>query len=81
MIKVLFFAQLREQLGCANVEVEWQTDLDTLQSALGKRDGGRWQALLEQPNIVRSVNQVAVYGNTELRDGDEVAFYPPVTGG
>jgi sulfur-carrier protein len=31
--------------------------------------------------MIRAVNQVVVDGNRALQDGDEIAFFPPVTGG
>jgi sulfur-carrier protein len=43
--------------------------------------GAAWRDVLAQDNMIRAVNQVVVPGNCTLRDGDEVAFFPPVTGG
>jgi sulfur-carrier protein len=84
MLKVLFFARVKEQLDCAAVDVEWTqalADLDALQQQLCAQGGSLWQEVLGQENIVRAVNQVITSGNAELADGDEVAFFPPVTGG
>jgi sulfur-carrier protein len=84
MVKVLFFARVREQLGCAVLELQWpQTgyDLDALQEQLCVERGAAWRAVLAQDNMIRAVNQVVVAGNCALHDGDEVAFFPPVTGG
>ncbi|HEY6132256.1 MAG TPA: molybdopterin converting factor subunit 1 [Halioglobus sp.] len=84
MIKVLFFARVREQLGCADLELQWPqagSDLDTLQEHLCVERGDVWRAVLAQDNMIRAVNQVVVAGNCAVRDGDEVAFFPPVTGG
>lgn len=84
MIKVLFFARVREQLGCAALELPWPqagVDLDGLQESLCRDRGGAWRSVLAEDNMIRAVNQVVVQGNCPLRDGDEVAFFPPVTGG
>lgn len=84
MIKVLFFARIREQLDCAGVELEWSDtpeDLDGLQAQLCDRGGELWREVLGQANTIRAVNQVVVAANTRLADGDEIAFFPPVTGG
>lgn len=84
MLKVLFFARVREQLGCASLEVSWPDagpDLDSLQEYLCRERGDTWHDVLTQDNMVRAVNQVVVSGNSALSDGDEVAFFPPVTGG
>jgi molybdopterin synthase sulfur carrier subunit len=84
MIKVLFFARVREQLGCSSLELPWPEagfDLDGLQEQLCRERGDAWRDVLTQDNMIRAVNQVVVPGNCVLRDGDEVAFFPPVTGG
>jgi molybdopterin synthase sulfur carrier subunit len=84
MLTVLFFARVKEQLDCAGLQLEWQeavSDLDALQEQLCAERGDLWREVLGQDNMIRAVNQAVVDGNTVLRDGDEVAFFPPVTGG
>jgi molybdopterin synthase sulfur carrier subunit len=84
MVRVLFFAQLREELDCATLEIPWSdrlTDLDALCDALCEQGGERWRRALGRHNIIRAVNQQVAEGNSILNDGDEVAFFPPVTGG
>ena len=84
MINVVFFARVKEELGCAGLELPWQetiADIDALQAQLCQDGGQRWREVLGQANIIRAVNQVVVAGNVALGDGDEVAFFPPVTGG
>ncbi len=84
MIKVLFFARIREELDCPGLDLPWDAsvaDLDSLQSELLELHGQRWGEVLGQDNILRAVNQTVITGNVTLRDGDEVAFFPPVTGG
>ncbi len=84
MLKVLFFARFREQLGCSSLELQWPEagcDLDGLQEQLCNERGDSWRDVLVQDNMVRAVNQVIVPGNCALHDGDEVAFFPPMTGG
>ena len=84
MLQVLFFARVKEQLGCAALEVQWQqsvSDLDALQEQVCIERGALWSEVLGQENMIRAVNQTVVNGNTTLVDGDEIAFFPPVTGG
>lgn len=84
MIKVLFFARVKEQLDCTDMELPWSeklADLDALQQQLCAQGGALWREVLGQENLVRAVNQVIVNGNVTLENGDEVAFFPPVTGG
>ncbi len=84
MLNVLFFAQIREQLNCSAVAHDWPQqglDLDTLQRELCETGGELWREVLYQDNIIRAVNQEVVTANCPLADGDEIAFFPPVTGG
>ena len=83
-IEVLFFAQVRERLDCAALTVpvpEEGLDLDCLQQRLVAEHGEPWGEVLGHENIIRAVNQTVIDGNLPLNEGDEVAFYPPVTGG
>lgn len=83
MIEVLFFARLREQLGVARmslVAVPGQT-LNELRARLVAEHGAHWQAILYADNVIKAVNQEVVARDCVLADGDEVAFFPPVTGG
>lgn len=84
MLNVLFFARIKEELNCSGLEVPWSNtvaDLNSLQAQLCQTGGQRWQEVLGQDNMVRAVNQAVVSDNIALSDGDEVAFFPPVTGG
>ena len=75
-IKVLFFGSLREQVSQAQVTVGYVEPLTAAQL---------WQQVTGKevmPNRIRvAVNQSYSEANSVLRDGDEVAFFPPVTGG
>jgi molybdopterin synthase sulfur carrier subunit len=84
MLKVLFFARIKEQLDCGLLKLEWRdavADLDALQEQLCVEHGDKWREVLGQDNMIRAINQTVVDGNSPLQDGDEVAFFPPVTGG
>jgi len=83
-VKVLFFARLREELG-TSVEVidlpDSASTVNGLRSLLMRR-GGAWQRLLaEGKNLKIAVNQDLASAAAPLNPGDEVAFFPPVTGG
>ncbi|WP_130834468.1 molybdopterin synthase sulfur carrier subunit [[Erwinia] mediterraneensis] len=81
MIKVLFFAQVRELTGTASLEVEASfSDVAALRAALTQR-GDRWALALESGKLLAAVNQTLVPMTHPLQAGDEVAFFPPVTGG
>ncbi|MGL6313223.1 molybdopterin synthase sulfur carrier subunit [Vibrio sp. WXL103] len=81
MIKVLFFAQTRELLGHDEVEVEASfASVEDLREHLAQQ-GGKWSLALESGKLLSAVNQSIVPLSTAIKDGDEVAFFPPVTGG
>ena len=83
-VKVLFFASLREQLGTSAEEIDLPRDVTTvaaLRSHLQAR-GGAYQKVLSEKALVRAaVNQDMVQPGAAIKAGDEVAFFPPVTGG
>jgi len=83
-VKVLFFASLREQLGTAAEEIELPAGIATvagLRAHLSER-GISWKAALSEGKPVRAaVNQDVASPAAPLNPGDEVAFFPPVTGG
>ena len=84
MIKVLFFASIREQLGRSELSCPHPGEsysLTELISDLLAQNGEDWREVLLAPNVVRAVNQDVVESDCPLADGDEVAFFPPVTGG
>jgi sulfur-carrier protein len=83
-VKILFFAGLREQLGVSGEEIELPSDVTSvagLRSHLMQR-GGAWQSAFAGKKLVRiAVNQEMVSAASPIKPGDEVAFFPPVTGG
>ena len=82
MIKVLFFAQLKETLNTDKVALNIVTpcNVNDVKQALIKQEPS-WQTHLEKNTILCAVNQDMVNHEHLIQDGDEVAFFPPVTGG
>ena len=76
MIKVLFFASLREQVGQSETAVDWLEGMNV---------AGIWQQVTRDTvmpdNVLIARNQTYCDAETLVADGDEVAFFPPVTGG
>lgn len=75
-IQVRYFASLQEQIGRRDDQVDAQA-AHTVREV--------WQCALAQrpipPNTLCAVNQEYAGWDSAVRDGDEVAFFPPVTGG
>jgi molybdopterin synthase sulfur carrier subunit len=83
-VKVLFFASLREQLGRAREDIELPAGVSTLgglRAHLMARGGAWGTALADGRRLRAAVNQDMALPEATLRAGDEVAFFPPVTGG
>lgn len=80
-VDVLFFASIREQLGVDHLRLPLARNADALIEALGAERGAQWRDALRAPNVIVAINQRVADVQTELRDGDELAFFPPVTGG
>ena len=75
-IQVRFFASLRERTGISEREVTVPEHCTVAQV---------WQTVVEEEslsdNVLAARNMEYVAFDSELSDGDEVAFFPPVTGG
>lgn len=82
-IRVLFFASLRERVGVAAEELILPEGVDTvgkLRAHIAAR-AGDWDALAAGNSLRAAVNQRMAHPDTTVSEGDEVAFFPPVTGG
>lgn len=82
-MNILFFASIKENLDCE--EVVWE-EVDkplTVQEILNKLHlkGEAWQRALDENRILVAINQEMAKLDTLVEPGDEVAFFPPVTGG
>jgi len=79
-VKVLFFANARDLAGTGEVEMELAEGADTqgLRSALVEQFEDL-QDIAE--SITLAVNQEYTYDTVPLKDGDEVALIPPISGG
>jgi len=83
-VRVLYFASLREQVGRSKEELELPGDASTVGAlrALLQARGGAWATALAEGKLLRmAVNMDMAQGDAPIKAGDEVAFFPPVTGG
>lgn len=82
MIAIKFFAQLRERLDCEQIQLDVSGEA-TGEQLLAQLQTERphWQPILADQELLFAVNQELKPLNSPVRSGDEVAFFPPVTGG
>ena len=83
-VRLLFFASLRENLGTSAEEVDVPPTVSTvgaLREHLRDR-GGEWANVFAPARNVRAaINQEMAQLGAPIKAGDEIAFFPPVTGG
>jgi molybdopterin synthase sulfur carrier subunit len=83
-MKILYFAWLRSRIGITEERVEPPGEVNSVGALLDwlKARGPRFAEALQDPAVVRvAVNQEYVGWNHPVRPGDEIALFPPVTGG
>jgi len=81
-LTVKYFASIREALGQGSESVETASvDLAALRDELISRGGAYSQALARGKAVRVALDQVMSDESANLREGSEVAFFPPVTGG
>ena len=75
-MKILYFAKIREEVGVSSEELSGFKTIQELKFFLDNK----------YPNIfdkttITAVNMEVINKNIKLKEADEIAFYPPVTGG
>lgn len=83
MLTVVFFASVRERLGVDKVSVEWQDSFSNVADVIAHLKGERdtWASVLSEENLMVAVDQEMSDLSTTIADGQEIALFPPVTGG
>lgn len=83
-VRILYFARLREAFGTGQETAELPAGVTTLGELLVwlRARGGVWaEQLAEGRSFRMAVNQDMAGAQTALSENDEVAIFPPVTGG
>lgn len=83
MITILYFAKFREKLGLDQESLalpEKEVSVQDILDQLAAR-GGIWQELLDCDQVMVAINQELVSRGTSVYEDDELAVFPPVTGG
>jgi molybdopterin synthase sulfur carrier subunit len=83
-VNVLYFAWVRQKIGKSEEHVDLPDNVTTvggLASYLRERGAGYADALSDTKRLRAAVNQEHVSFDAPIKPSDEVAFFPPVTGG
>jgi molybdopterin synthase sulfur carrier subunit len=83
-VTIRYFASVKESLGKDSEELELPAGVSTVGAVRAhlRARGGAWaETLAEGRRITAAVNQDMVKAAAPVKAGDEVAFFPPVTGG
>lgn len=83
MAEVIFFASIREDLDHDRLTIELpvETTVSQLINLLAEQNGDAWRQALAAENVRVAVNQELITSDPVLNANDEIAFFPPVTGG
>ena len=87
-ITIKLFSALREALGESEIQLDLSdiseasapVDVAAIKQLLSRR-GADWKEALNQPNLVHALNHKVVFTDAVVTEGDELAFFPPMTGG
>jgi molybdopterin synthase sulfur carrier subunit len=83
MILINYFARYREQLNLGGEKLPLTDNLKTIEDVrrLLKARGELWSHVLGENNLMCALNQELCHPDRVIEDYDEIAFFPPVTGG
>jgi len=84
MVRIVYLARLRDAFGKSTEQLELPSDIGTVAALLAwlRTRGGVWAQELASGRAIRvAVNHDVAQATTLIGNGDEVALFPPVTGG
>ena len=83
-MRIMYFAWIREHVGASHEEIDLPEGVSTVEGLVAHLRGlspGHDKALSNMKVVRVAVNQRHSDAGAAISDGDEVAFFPPVTGG
>ncbi|MFM7083933.1 MAG: molybdopterin converting factor subunit 1 [Hyphomicrobium sp.] len=83
-ITVKYFAWIREKIGCAEEKIIVPSNVETVGDLLNwlRRHGPQYELALSQPKLIcAAIDKTHVKHDTSLSGAQEIALFPPVTGG
>lgn len=83
-MRILYFAWLRTQIGCAEEDIKLPDDVKTVGGVIAhlRNQGPAYARALGPDKVIRvALNQDYAQDDNLVKDSDEFAIFPPVTGG
>jgi sulfur-carrier protein len=83
MARFLYFAWVREKIGVATETFDLPPDVSTVANVIAhlRGQGEQYEQALADDNLRVAVNQTYAQANSPVANGDEIAIFPPVSGG
>ncbi len=83
MINILYFANIRERINTSSEKMNLPVDatINGVLEILRSRNGSWTDTFSSEQRVLVAINQNMAKSGDSIKDGDEVAFFPPVTGG
>jgi len=84
MLKIVYFASLKDRIGRSEESIDLPmsvSSVDSLIEHLSSLHGDEWSSIINGSTVLVAVNHEMSDRSAPVREGDEVAFFPPVTGG
>ena len=84
MLNIIYFASLREKIGRADEQIALPAGVNSLSDLithLSSLHGNAWTEAINGTPVLTAVNHEMCEREEVIKDGDEIAFFPPVTGG
>ncbi|MBF0453591.1 MAG: molybdopterin converting factor subunit 1 [Magnetococcales bacterium] len=83
MARFLYFAWVREKIGTASESLELPAEVTCVSDMLShlRQRGAQYDSALSDPNLQVAINQTYAQPESGVSNGDEIAIFPPVSGG
>lgn len=82
-VTIWYFASIKEAINCEKESVQLPDNVESVEDLVNwlSERGENWRKVLQEGTVLVAINDAVASKQTMLSDEDEIAFYPPVTGG
>ncbi len=83
-MKILYFSWIREKIGTSSEEIPFSRDISNINDLINllmQQSENHKKAFSDKSSIRVAINKNFSSFNSKINSGDEIAFFPPVTGG